>query len=919
MRDLNIYRTIFEETNVGMAVADLTGHFIHVNRNLCDLLGYHEEELKSKTFKDISYETDLKEDLRHLESINRGEIDTFSMEKRYITNDGQILWVDLTVTAMRNANGEVDYYIAIIKDIDELKKARMALLSEEKKAKLYLDVAAVMLLALDRNGKIQLINPKGCEILGYTQEELLGKDWIEMVLPQHVHDKVRALMKEIFNENIQPVEYFENSVITKSGEERLIAWHNDVLRDNHGSLIGIMTSGQDITDERKTQNELRLQKEEFETIFKASKDGIAILDLESNFLDFNDAYLNFTGLSREELLKKSCIGMSIPEDISRAKQAIQEAIKKGYIENFEKSCIVKNGKQITINMSLALLPDKERLLITTKDISAKKAYEDLLKKTIEQQEALLKIETAGFVHIKDRKFSWVNRTFEKMLGYQEGELINREVRTIYMNEKEYNLFEQECDEALNKYKTYSKEINCLSKDKKQLVLMNSLTVIEGSPSEAIAVFIDVTQMKENEREIQKAEIKFFTLFNEAFDPIMVIDPIHHSILDVNPATCTAYGYSIDEFKHLSISEIEVLESQNEIERRQASIIENGWDRFVTKHKTKNGSILDVIVNVCAILLENKPYLYTTFHDITEEKEKERQLIEAQTEIQRQKEFVTNLLDAQPNMMILTDGYLSSFMNQVALKYFQCKTVDEFVERYNCVCHQFIQNDFYFHLGKVSDGQNWIETLLELPQDQHIVTIQSLSDEIVRAFKISIEKFNNDYVVNFTDISETIVKQRKLEEKNVHDKLTGAYNREYFEQNIKDILAQNKIIAFTMIDIDYFKNVNDTYGHDIGDKILQNLVAVISDCSRKEDILIRGGGEEFLLLLNVDDHKTLMRVLENIRKAIEEFKFPIVNHVTCSFGAVLHNHSLPWEDTFKSADIALYDAKASGRNKVIIRQ
>ena len=121
----------------------------------------------------------------------------------------------------------------------------------------------------------------------------------------------------------------------------------------------------------------------------------------------------------------------------------------------------------------------------------------------------------------------------------------------------------------------------------------------------------------------------------------------------------------------------------------------------------------------------------------------------------------------------------------------------------------------------------------------------------------------------------------------------------------------------MVDIDHFKNINDTYGHDVGDKILKELVKVIKDFSRKEDILIRWGGEEFLLLLQVNDKVTLTKILEKIRKAIENYKFPIIDKVTCSFGAVLHNPSLTWQITFKSADIALYEAKNSGRNKIII--
>lgn len=129
-------------------------------------------------------------------------------------------------------------------------------------------------------------------------------------------------------------------------------------------------------DQAKT---LQKQKEEFETIFNISRDGIAILDLKSNFLDFNDAYLEMTGFTREELLAQSCIALSIPEDHDRAINAMEVVMEKGFLTNFEKTCVVKNGKHVVINMALALMPDRRRILISTKDVTEAKAQEKRLQ------------------------------------------------------------------------------------------------------------------------------------------------------------------------------------------------------------------------------------------------------------------------------------------------------------------------------------------------------------------------------------------------------------------------------------------------------------------------------------------------------------------------------------------------------------
>lgn len=124
---------------------------------------------------------------------------------------------------------------------------------------------------------------------------------------------------------------------------------------------------------------LQKQKEEFETIFNISRDGIAILDLDSNFLNFNEAYLQMTGFTREELLCQSCIGLSIPEDHDRAIKALEVVMEKGFLTNFEKTCVIKNGKRIVINMAIALMPDRQKILISTKDVTEAKAHEKKLQ------------------------------------------------------------------------------------------------------------------------------------------------------------------------------------------------------------------------------------------------------------------------------------------------------------------------------------------------------------------------------------------------------------------------------------------------------------------------------------------------------------------------------------------------------------
>jgi len=287
----------------------------------------------------------------------------------------------------------------------------------------------------------------------------------------------------------------------------------------------------------------------------------------------------------------------------------------------------------------------------------------------------------------------------------------------------------------------------------------------------------------------------------------------------------------------------------------------------------------------------------------------------------QKENLQHLLNQQENIVILSSGTTITYANQKFFDFFNLNSLDEFLLKNNCVCEKFIKDDRFFHLDKIKDDENWLDAIRELPQSKSIVAMMGKNLEL-HSFSVSVNIYeHNIYILSFADISDTMVEQIKLQEKTLHDKLTHAYNREYFEQNIDQIIIDytktGTLLALTMLDIDFFKKVNDTFGHDIGDVVLQELVKVIGDYSRDDDILIRWGGEEFLIIFKVHSKNGLFIALENLRQSIEKHAFDTVEHITCSLGSSIYREGEMIKSTIKRADKALYTAKNSGRNKVVI--
>ena len=125
--------------------------------------------------------------------------------------------------------------------------------AEREKAQQYLDLAAVVFVALDVEGQVTLLNRRGEQLLGYREEELLGRNWFETCLSEGLRESVWSVFKQLMAGAVAPVEYYENRVLTRSGEERIIAWHNAVMRDATGRIVGTLGSGEDITDRRQAE------------------------------------------------------------------------------------------------------------------------------------------------------------------------------------------------------------------------------------------------------------------------------------------------------------------------------------------------------------------------------------------------------------------------------------------------------------------------------------------------------------------------------------------------------------------------------------------------------------------------------------------------------------------------------------------
>ncbi len=280
-------------------------------------------------------------------------------------------------------------------------------------------------------------------------------------------------------------------------------------------------------------------------------------------------------------------------------------------------------------------------------------------------------------------------------------------------------------------------------------------------------------------------------------------------------------------------------------------------------------------------------------------------------LEERHKLLDNILDATDNIMFITNFKNISFSNN---------RFKNLIKTENNILDIFASMDGYLHSGLLNKGEEFSSLIKRTPEEGRVVYIvdKYLKSKIFR-INVSTTNVEDDYLVTLTDITKLKEKQEKTEKKAYRDGLTGVYNRtmfdEVFEQELKRAQRYSHPLSMALLDIDKFKDFNDTYGHLIGDEILIMLAKRINEQVRDSDTFARWGGEEFVILFKdttVEDARIVSLKLKNM---IQKLKNSTPKSVTVSFGVTEYKDGDTTKSFFKRCDEALYLAKENGRNMV----
>ena len=301
------------------------------------------------------------------------------------------------------------------------------------------------------------------------------------------------------------------------------------------------------------------------------------------------------------------------------------------------------------------------------------------------------------------------------------------------------------------------------------------------------------------------------------------------------------------------------------------------------------------------------------------------LVIQQKEIDAKNEFIRTIIDINPQMMLITDGKSISYLNKSFLKYIGCQNLDDFNEKFGSIDHFLIEKDDSFYKGL--PFEEWVKAVTDEPEKSFSVTmtgnpIHKFGNNYETAtFLITVNKVPDhaEWLLSFSDVTKIEQERELYMVMSNQDYLTGTFNRKkFFDELSKEIDRVERYkqkLSIFMFDIDHFKAVNDTFGHQTGDSVLQQISAIVQQAIRKTDIFARYGGEEFVVLMPGTPANGARDIAERLRSEIEKHKFPHGSVVTCSFGVAEITESDNADSFLNKADIALYNAKDNGRNRV----
>jgi len=959
------FRATFEQAAVGITHVNLDGVLVNVNQKFCDMLGYGRDELIGKTVSDITHPDDYGQGSRYREMLTRSALESASGEKRFLRKDGAILWARRTMSTACDGLGKPRYVISIVEDITARRRAE----SESKRSlsllQATLDSTADGILVVDGQGRVTSYNQKFLDLwripdaLAATRddERMLGYVLAQLTDPDKFIGKVRELY-------LRPAESSEDFLVFRDGRVYERFSRPQVL---DGELVGRVWSFRDITERKRAEEAFIHERVLLRTIIDTVPDYIYVKDAEGRFQLANKAWLKERNLSNTSIAGKTVFDVFPAELAERMAAQDADIVRTGVpIRDLEQKVVLnpREGEFPQLrwySITKVLMQDASGQIIGTvgvsRDITMRKhsairgemehavtmviseaaSVEEAMPKLLDticramnwaygarwscnDEEGLLRADYwADFEPDFDPEDSenWVRQGVEGSMVLLHRAWRHGEPTWVADIEQHATFRRRASSRKFGLHSAFAFPIlaggrvigimEFFGRESRQPDGM--LLQVVRSIGSQIGQFM---QRKEAERALRASEERYRDVFDASPLPMWIWDDATLNIVAVNLAAIAHYGYSRDEFLGMNVRDLWAPGEVTQYERNIRNRSQQQTLHLQRRHRTKDGRIIHTEVTARLFSLGGQPVWLTVVNDVSERMHAEAALRESEEQF---RQLAGNI----PQVFWITDTFnrQTLYVSPAAETMLGRPLRDILSDRRSLIRAVHKEDRARVHAArKTAMETGYDETYRIVRQDNSIRWVHD------RAFPV---RDGEGRVYRIAGIAEDVTDRKHAEERLEHlahyDTLTNLPNRALFYERLKQTLAQARRNRWTMgvmfIDADRFKNVNDTLGHAVGDKLLQEIAGRLTRSVRSDDTVGRLGGDEFAIVLStLASAQDATLVAQKIMAAFREpFRLEVSDvYVTASVGITLYpNDSTDQDVLIKNADTAMYRAKEIGRD------
>jgi len=543
-------------------------------------------------------------------------------EYRMITADGGIVWLRDIVTVIVE-NDQPVILRGIMIDITERKKAEEAIRKSELRYQTLAEASPVGIFHADAQGYTTYVNPCWTNISGLSYDEALGNGWLDAVHPEDKEALIKGWNDATKKHRQSKSEY---RFVHKDGSISWVIGQAIPERSETNEIIGYVGTTTDITERKKTEQQIARSNERFELIASAAKDGLWDWNLETDKLWANEVHQQLYGLTLSDPIPefeewKKRIHPEDREEVVRTLEKAKNSSAKVYSDEYRFKS--KNGQWINIYARTLIQRDKKgkpvRLIGSMTDISERKKAEEEIKSSEEKRRLIMNAALDAIICIDTNgKITFWNPQAEKIFGWKEEEVMGKMLSEIIIPEE----FRKMHDNGIAKYLDTGKgptlnrllELSAVNRRNERFPVELTILPIKQGIEEFFCAFIrDITERKEAEAAIVQSEEKYRSLVDQATDGIFIADPSGKFIM-VNPYGCKLAGYTMEEMKDLTIYDLVDPEELKTNPFRFEEMHQPQGGKSLRKLVRKDGTKVDIEIN--AKFLSDKRFI-AFVRDITQ--------------------------------------------------------------------------------------------------------------------------------------------------------------------------------------------------------------------------------------------------------------------------------------------------------------